>query len=92
MATKSWANILDEENALKPKPTKREESASVKFTSAIGTRAQPSDVAKEEEAILRGFKVPDLRKRSDITAHFPVMLFKTEDKADGVKRFTVTLD
>jgi len=92
MATKSWANILNEENALKPKPTKREESASVKFTTAIGTRAQPSDVAKEEEAILRGFKVPDLRKRSDITAHFPVMLFKTEDKADGIKRFTVTLD
>lgn len=95
MATKSWANILNEENALKPvvaaKPVKKEEP-SVKFTSAIGSRAPPTEVAQEEEAILHGFRVPDLKKRSDITAHFPVMLFKADDKPDGIKRFNVTLD
>jgi hypothetical protein len=81
MATKSWANILNEENASKPV---------VATAATIVKNAIPADVKREEEAMLRGFTVPDLAKRSDITAHFPVMLFKHED--GPVKRFTVTLD
>jgi hypothetical protein len=64
----------------------------MQFSSAIGSREPSSNVAEENEAMLRGFKVPDLAKRSDITAHFPVMLFKADNRADGAKRFYVTLD
>jgi hypothetical protein len=64
----------------------------MQFSSAIGSREQSSNVAEENEAMLSGFRVPDLAKRSDITAHFPVMLFKAGDRADGAKRFYVTLD
>jgi len=64
----------------------------MQFSSAIGSREASSNVAEENDAMLRGFKVPDLAKRSDITAHFPVMLFKADNRADGAKRFYVTLD
>jgi hypothetical protein len=64
----------------------------MQFSSAIGSRDQSSNVSEENEAMLQGFRVPDLAKRSDITAHFPVMLFKADDRADGAKRFYVTLD
>jgi hypothetical protein len=64
----------------------------MQFSSAIGSRDQSSNVSEENEAMLQGFRVPDLAKRSDITAHFPVMLFKADDRADGAKRFYVALD
>ena len=64
----------------------------MQFSSAIGSREPSSNVAEENEAMLSGFRVPDLAKRSDITEHFPVMLFKENDRADGAKRFSVTLD
>ena len=64
----------------------------MQFSSAIGSREQSSNVSEENDAMLRGFAVPDLAKRSDITAHFPVMLFKADDRADGAKQFYVTLD
>lgn len=64
----------------------------MQFTTSLGSREASSNVTEENEAMLRGFTVPDLAKRSDITAHFPVMLFKEADRADGAKRFAVTLD
>lgn len=64
----------------------------MQFTTSLGSREASSNVTEENEAMLSGFRVPNLAKRSDITAHFPVMLFKAEDRADGSKRFYVTLD
>ena len=64
----------------------------MQFSTSIGSRETSSNVSEENDAMLRDFRVPDLAKRSDITAHFPVMLFKADNRADGAKRFYVTLD
>jgi len=64
----------------------------MQFSTSISSRETSSNVSEENDAMLRDFRVPDLAKRSDITAHFPVMLFKADNRADGAKRFYVTLD